>query len=143
VFVIHKPVLLLHLFGQVIRTTADHPFFVSGEGWVDANALHIGDLLATCDGQPVAVEGISDSGEQTVLYNVLPGEHPLPDRSPSNGIPPGSIFGFAAGTPILTPNGPIPIDQLRPGDFVQFGPDGSPAADPDADHSDEPEQPRR
>jgi hypothetical protein len=139
--VTRKRIVLLHLSSQVIRTTADHPFFVSGKGWVNANALQVGDLLAACDGQPVPVEGISDSGEQAVVYSLVPAEHPFPDRPQANGIP-RPILGFAAGTPILTPNGPVPIEQLRRGDFILLRPDGGPAADPGAEQPAEPEPPR-
>jgi hypothetical protein len=31
-FPIHKPILLLHLGGTDIRTTAEHPFYVIGRG---------------------------------------------------------------------------------------------------------------
>ena len=38
-------ILLLHVNGQVIRTTADHPFYVAGQGWTAASNLHVGDRL--------------------------------------------------------------------------------------------------
>jgi hypothetical protein len=41
-----KPVLLLHLNGNVIRTKADHLFYTPN-GWVDAFDLRAGDLLRT------------------------------------------------------------------------------------------------
>ena len=37
-------ILLLHLAGQVIRTTADHPFYVVGQGLTGADKLHVGDI---------------------------------------------------------------------------------------------------
>ena len=37
---------------------------------------------------------------------------------------------FAAGTPILTPEGSKPIEEIRPGDWVITAPDDDPDADP-------------
>ena len=34
------------------------------------------------------------------------------------------IVGFVAGTPLLTREGFKRIEELRPGDFIQSGPDG-------------------
>jgi len=33
VFLTRKPTVLLYLGGQALRTTADHPLFVEGQGW--------------------------------------------------------------------------------------------------------------
>ena len=41
------------------------------------------------------------------------------------------IVGFVAGTPILTPEGSTPIEQLRPGDVIQSQPE-----DVSGDHDD-------
>jgi hypothetical protein len=38
------------------------------------------------------------------------------------------ILGFVAGTPLLTPSGRKPIDQLRPGDLIQTRADDKPEA---------------
>jgi hypothetical protein len=139
-FLTRKRIVSLHLGGNVIRTTADHPFFVSGKGWVNARALRAGDLLATSDGQRVPVEGISDGGEQAIVYSLIPGKHPMLNRSLPIGIP-RPILGFAAGTLIRTPNGLVPIEQLRLDDFIQLGPDSKSVADQGADGPDEPQLP--
>jgi hypothetical protein len=34
IYTTRKRIVLLHLTGKVVRTTADHPFFVQGQGWV-------------------------------------------------------------------------------------------------------------
>jgi len=34
-----KPIFHLHVNGQVIRTTADHPLYVEGQGWIGAADL--------------------------------------------------------------------------------------------------------
>lgn len=38
-FSTRKRIVLLHLGGKVIRTTADHPLYVEGQGWVNAADL--------------------------------------------------------------------------------------------------------
>jgi RHS repeat-associated protein len=75
VFVRVSPVLNLHLAGQVIRTTAEHPFSVQGHGWIPAGMLEIGDLLITREGGVTAVEGVADSGEVTTVYNWRIADH--------------------------------------------------------------------
>jgi hypothetical protein len=124
--------MLLHLSGKVIRTTADHPFSVQGKGWMPADHLQARDLLHTQDGQDLHVQAVTPGDEEQVVYNNLP----LPGSTP---FFPRLVIGVVAGTPILTPKGPVPIEELRPGDFIQLGPDGSPPTDPGADHPDDPE----
>jgi hypothetical protein len=54
----------------MLRTTAEHPFWVENRGgWLAAWELRIGDLLRTRDGSLVSVEGVADSGEETTVYN--------------------------------------------------------------------------
>jgi hypothetical protein len=47
VFQTEQPVFLLHLGGTVIRTTAEHPFYVPGKGWITAAEMS----EATNDGE--------------------------------------------------------------------------------------------
>ena len=54
-------ILHLHIGGEVIRTTPEHPFFVVGTGWTAAGALEEGDQIATLSGEWVAVEEIFDT----------------------------------------------------------------------------------
>ena len=70
VFVHTGKVVHLHVNGQVIRTTAEHPFWVQGKGWVAAKDLQIGDLLLSHDGQWVVVEEVYDTGEWEQVYNL-------------------------------------------------------------------------
>ena len=51
------PTLDLHLNGRTIRTTAEHPFWLKGRGWVDAQQLEAGDQLRTHDGRWLEAEG--------------------------------------------------------------------------------------
>jgi hypothetical protein len=60
----------LHIGRQVIRTTAQHPFFVQGRGWVEAGVLNIGDLLLSHDGQWLPVEDLFDTGQYETVYNL-------------------------------------------------------------------------
>ncbi len=52
----YSPLLDLHIRGQVVRTTAEHPFWVVGRGWVAAQQILIGDLLLSTEGEPNAVQ---------------------------------------------------------------------------------------
>jgi hypothetical protein len=75
VFVRVAPVLNLHVGGRVIRTTAEHPFYVHGKGWITARELLPGDWLDSHDGQRIAVEAVTDSGEVTTVYNLRVAEY--------------------------------------------------------------------
>lgn len=60
----------LRVGGRAVRTTAEHPFFRDGDGWVAANELRVGDRLRCEDGSCVAVEGVRDTGTWDRVYNV-------------------------------------------------------------------------
>jgi hypothetical protein len=125
-------IFLLHLNGKVIRSTADHPLFVPGKGWTEAADVRPGDPLHSHNGDTLAVEGVADSDEKAVVYHLNPVEHPMPDQlQPTDNRRP--ILGFAAGTPIRTAGGSKPIEDVKPGDFIQTGPDGE---EPDDGHDD-------
>jgi hypothetical protein len=71
VFVREGLITHLHLpNGVVLRTTAEHPFYVAGRGWVPCNQLKVGDLLLCEDGSWVPVEDLFDTGEYETVYNV-------------------------------------------------------------------------
>jgi hypothetical protein len=55
--------------GKEILTTAEHPFWVQGKGWTDANQLHMGDVLRTLGGS-ASVEVSEDTGEGATVYNL-------------------------------------------------------------------------
>lgn len=64
-------VLEVHLPGGVsIGTTAEHPFWVVGKGWVWAGNLVPGDHLLGEDGQEVAVESITPTDLFEKVYNL-------------------------------------------------------------------------
>jgi len=51
---------LIHLFAgdEEIRTTATHPFWVEGKGWIDAGWIVPGDMLRTYDGKLLKVQKV-------------------------------------------------------------------------------------
>ncbi|MFQ3651138.1 MAG: HNH endonuclease [Gemmataceae bacterium] len=59
----------LHVGGQLIRTTGEHPFYVVGKGWLEARLLQGADLLCSHDGSTIAVEECYDTGEYEAVYN--------------------------------------------------------------------------
>jgi len=65
-----SPIMMLRVRGQEIRTTAEHPFYVSGKGWVVASEIRIGDQLSSHDCQWVTVEGVTNLNEVTTVYNL-------------------------------------------------------------------------
>jgi hypothetical protein len=75
VFVRLAPVLHLHVGGQVIGTTAEHPFYERVKGWVAARELEAGDELSSHDGRWVVVEEVLDTGEYATVYNVRVAEY--------------------------------------------------------------------
>ncbi len=77
-FSTRKRIMLLHLSGNVIRTTADHPFDVHGQGWTDAADLQQGDKLRTHDSNNVTIDAITDSGEEQVVCQMDAGTRPFP-----------------------------------------------------------------
>jgi YD repeat-containing protein len=66
----------LHLpGGVVVRTTAEHPFYRAGDGWVACHDLKPGDLLLAEDGTWAAVEDLLDTGEWEAVYNLRVADH--------------------------------------------------------------------
>src|SRR6266498_106038 len=69
VFIRVAPILNVHVANQIIETTAEHPFYVRGRGWIPAKMLEIGDLLQLRSGEWAPVEGVADSGRVETVYN--------------------------------------------------------------------------
>src|SRR5207249_2245556 len=70
VFTNHLPLLELQVSGRVIRTTAEHPFFVRGRGWTAAGELMAGDRLRSHDERLVVVEKVVHLREEAPVYNL-------------------------------------------------------------------------
>ncbi len=56
--------------GRVLGTTAEHPFWVDGQGWVAAGELQVGDVLVSHTGELLKVEGLRDTDEVQTVYNL-------------------------------------------------------------------------
>ncbi|CAH1223239.1 hypothetical protein PAECIP111893_04938 [Paenibacillus plantiphilus] len=54
---------------EVITTTDEHPFWIVGKGWVEAQHLVVGDVLTTSDGKELAIEKIDVKQEHATVYN--------------------------------------------------------------------------
>lgn len=66
----HGELLALNAQGQVIRVTAQHPFYVKGNAWTAAGLLQPGDLLRSHDGSWNPVQSILPTGEDAIVYNL-------------------------------------------------------------------------
>jgi RHS repeat-associated protein len=63
-------VVRLRLSGRTLTTTQEHPFWVDGNGWVDAGELREGDNLWTIAGGHVAVESVEADYGPAIVYNL-------------------------------------------------------------------------
>jgi intein/homing endonuclease len=55
--------------GQVIKSTAEHPFFVWEKGWTPLEELEPGDWIRTDNGW-VEVKQVEDTGRYDTVYNL-------------------------------------------------------------------------
>ena len=64
-------IIRLSINGEVIETTAEHPFYVEGRGFINAGDLKAGDEVRTADGSTAAVEilEIITHDEPIKVYN--------------------------------------------------------------------------
>jgi serine protease inhibitor len=60
----------LQVGGQVIRTTAPHPFFVRGRGWTPACEVKVEDRLSTSHGDWIEVEKVLHTDVSEPVYNL-------------------------------------------------------------------------
>jgi hypothetical protein len=56
-------ILHVHLGGQVIGTSGEHPFYAAGLGWTPASSLTSGMELLTSSGEWVRVDGVEDTDD--------------------------------------------------------------------------------
>ena len=59
----------VHVGSQIIRTTAEHPFYVKDRGWVPANELQPGDSLAADLASWTECTKVEFTGECEAVYN--------------------------------------------------------------------------
>lgn len=55
--------------GETVTTTAEHPFWVDGQGWTPVDQLRPGDRLTQPDGTTVAVDRVQATGQTADVYN--------------------------------------------------------------------------
>lgn len=70
VFKLSGQILELRVNGQLIETTAEHPFFVAGKGWVPGHELLPGDQLVGLEDQTSLVESVVSTQQRTTVYNI-------------------------------------------------------------------------
>ena len=75
VFVRLTEVVHLHVGGQVVRTTGEHPFYAYDRGWVPVSELADGDSILTAAGDWKAVEEVFATGELETVYNLRVADH--------------------------------------------------------------------
>jgi hypothetical protein len=68
-------VLDLRVASELIRTTGEHPFYAAGLGWTPASSLTTGMELLTSSGEWVRVDGVDDTGDWEVVYNLRVADH--------------------------------------------------------------------
>jgi RHS repeat-associated protein len=69
-FVNHSPTLNLTVEGrESVTTTAAHPFYVEGRGFVKAGALALGNAIVTRAGPAVKINGIRYTGKTETVHN--------------------------------------------------------------------------
>jgi hypothetical protein len=70
VFIREALVLSIRAGGEEIETTAEHPFWVRGMGWINAGELHTGNELLSADGRWITLERVQDLGKIETVYNL-------------------------------------------------------------------------
>ncbi|VTR97094.1 polymorphic toxin-type HINT domain-containing protein [Tuwongella immobilis] len=60
----------LRVAGQLIETTAEHPFWVVDRGWTPFWELSIGDSLTSMSGETVSVEGVHETDRRETVDNL-------------------------------------------------------------------------
>ena len=60
--------------GEELETTPEHPFYVEGEGWVQAEDLQLGDDIRNADGSTGEVQSITTEETSQEMYNLTVAE---------------------------------------------------------------------
>jgi predicted lipid-binding transport protein (Tim44 family)/uncharacterized membrane protein YgcG len=107
---------------MTLAVTPEHPFYVGNGTFKTLEALGPGNSIRAYDGTgltPQRIESIESVRVPTRVYNLMTDS---PHTFFANGIAVHNKGGgggcFAAGTPILTPRGEVPIERIRSGDKV-------------------------
>ena len=105
--------------GKTVRATAEHPFYVGGEKFVDASDLRQGDTVYIfSDGRidESRVDSVSRIEGKTIAYNLR--AEPTHTFFASGFAVHNKGGCFAAGTLVLTPGGARKIESIKPGESV-------------------------
>ena len=70
VFELEGSIVELHIGGQVIKTTGEHPFYVEGLGWTPTFELTEGQRLIGHNGKTMPVERIVLTEQSSTVYNL-------------------------------------------------------------------------
>jgi Pretoxin HINT domain len=62
-------VLDIHAGNEIITATPEHPFWVAGEGWLEAGHLVCGQQLRTKDGKLIRIESVQRREGRFRVYN--------------------------------------------------------------------------
>lgn len=96
----------LTIDGDVIMTTAEHPFWVDGRGWVGAEDLAIEDVLVTPEGTTMVEKIEVETADKPVsVYNFRVSED-------------HNYYALAGNTPVLVHNADYPPLTVLHGDDV-------------------------
>ena len=60
----------IHVGGQTIESTFNHPFYVKDKGWTFVKDLEVGDLLVQSDGNTLKIDSIKLEHRQATVYNL-------------------------------------------------------------------------
>jgi hypothetical protein len=68
----HEDPVIVHLTidGELIETTAEHPFYTDDGEWVNAGELEVGELIYSLDGEFGAVESVVFVADPQQMYNL-------------------------------------------------------------------------
>jgi len=67
-------VVELVIDGELVRTTADHPFYTAYETWVEAGDLEEGDHILSADGGYGRVTSVRSTSDREMMYNLTVSE---------------------------------------------------------------------
>gem|GEM_PF-1992180 len=60
--------------GELVRTTADHPFYTAYETWVEAGDLEVGDHILSAAGDYGRVTSVRTTSDREMMYNLTVSE---------------------------------------------------------------------
>jgi predicted lipid-binding transport protein (Tim44 family) len=105
--------------GVSLRVTAEHPFYVGNGTFKTLETLRVGDRVFAYDGRGLSEQTILKIDRIHARVRVYNLQTDSPHTFFANAIAVHNKGGcFPAGTPVLTPQGAVSIETLRPGAVV-------------------------